>query len=238
MNSRLVLSLLANLLLGLLAFVLILRRPVTPPVPAPVVAAAPVRVAAPTPAPFRWSQLESSDDYRVFLTNLRAIGCPENIVRAIALEDVQEVFAFKRRALHLTETETGPWSHPAELALANRLLGYPAAPATVAAQSPAPESVPRLPPPQRAPEMPLVLAPVDEQKLPLTDEQKQVMAQLQQRFLDEIGGPDQDPNDPAYLQRWQKAQTEVNDTLRGLLGSKFFVQLQVQAAYSPMPGTP
>ena len=181
-------------------------------------------------APFRWSQLESSDDYRGFLNNLRASGCPENIVRAIALQDVQAAFAFQRRALHLAETETGPWSHQAELALANHLLGYPAAPAPGAARSPTLEGTARRQPPAKAPELPLVLQPVEEQEFPLTEEERRAVEHLQQRFLDELGGTNQDPADPAYLQRWQKAEREANDALRGVLGGQKYFLRSAQAA--------
>src|SRR5207244_1886799 len=43
------------------------------------------------PTLFNWSQLESAD-YRVYLGNLRAAGCPEATVRDIIIPDVNEVF--------------------------------------------------------------------------------------------------------------------------------------------------
>lgn len=48
--------------------------------------------------PFSWAQLESSD-YRVYLANLRAIGCPEPTVRDIIIADVNDLFAARVKAL-------------------------------------------------------------------------------------------------------------------------------------------
>ena len=44
---------------------------------------------------FQWSQLESPD-YRQYVANLRAIGCPEATVRDIIITDVMRVYAARR----------------------------------------------------------------------------------------------------------------------------------------------
>lgn len=48
--------------------------------------------------PFDWAQLESAD-YRVYLANLRAIGCPEATVRDIIIADVNALFSVRVKAL-------------------------------------------------------------------------------------------------------------------------------------------
>jgi len=65
------------------------------------------RAAAPMAAPpskprivyrtndFRWSQLESSD-YREYIARLRAVGCPESIIKDIILTDVMRLYAQRR----------------------------------------------------------------------------------------------------------------------------------------------
>jgi hypothetical protein len=65
------------------------------------------RAAAPeTPAPvaptvvyktndFHWSQLESTD-YREYIANLRAVGCPEVTIKDIILTDVMRLYAQRR----------------------------------------------------------------------------------------------------------------------------------------------
>lgn len=73
---------------------------------------------------------------------------------------------------------------------------------------------------------------VDLDALGLNDDQKQVITQIQQQFVDEIGGPYQDPNDPAYLKRWQKAQPESDDMVKAMLGSTIFQNYQLSAANS------
>jgi hypothetical protein len=44
---------------------------------------------------FRWSQLESAD-YREYIANLRAVGCPEVTIRDIILTDVMRLYAQRR----------------------------------------------------------------------------------------------------------------------------------------------
>jgi hypothetical protein len=43
------------------------------------------------PVPFHWSEIESGD-YRQYIANLRAIGCPEQTIRDIILADVGQLF--------------------------------------------------------------------------------------------------------------------------------------------------
>jgi hypothetical protein len=49
-------------------------------------------------APFKWQQVESAD-YRVYVENLRAIGCPETTIRDIILADINELFAGRIKEL-------------------------------------------------------------------------------------------------------------------------------------------
>lgn len=58
-------------------------------------------VAKETPKPFRWSQLESTNDYRVYVANLRAAGCPEATIRDIVGGDAERGFSFERSQLGL-----------------------------------------------------------------------------------------------------------------------------------------
>jgi hypothetical protein len=46
---------------------------------------------------FRWAQLES-EDYREYITRLRAIGCPEQTIRDIVIADVDKMLAPKMQA--------------------------------------------------------------------------------------------------------------------------------------------
>lgn len=59
--------------------------------PAPVVAGP---IAAPTnaPPPFHWREIES-DDYRQYIANLRAVGCPEQTIRDLIAADLAQLYA-------------------------------------------------------------------------------------------------------------------------------------------------
>jgi hypothetical protein len=46
--------------------------------------------------PFNWSAIES-DDYRRYIANLRAAGCPERTLRDIVVADIDELYATRKR---------------------------------------------------------------------------------------------------------------------------------------------
>lgn len=77
--------------------------------------------------------------------------------------------------------------------------------------------------------MPLVFQPVDLAKLKLNHEQAQAIGDLQQKFLDEIGGAGQDLNDPAYLKKWLSSQPEIDSDLRAMIGVTAFQDYQIEA---------
>ena len=75
--------------------------------------------------------------------------------------------------------------------------------------------------------MPLVFQSFDPAALGLTDDQMRAIADMRQSFTDQIGGATQDPNDPAYLARWQLAQPALDNMLQGMLGSDVFIKFQM-----------
>ncbi|MFN0066590.1 MAG: hypothetical protein ACKVYV_03040 [Limisphaerales bacterium] len=66
--------------------------PAEPPPPAKAIPAAPAGKA------FDWRQVESSD-YRRYIANLRAVGCPEETIRDIIVADVGKLFAERAKQL-------------------------------------------------------------------------------------------------------------------------------------------
>ncbi|MBA4150393.1 MAG: hypothetical protein H0X66_19960 [Verrucomicrobia bacterium] len=48
------------------------------------------------PGKFRWHSVES-EDYSTYISNLRAIGCPERVVEQIILEDIEKLYREKHR---------------------------------------------------------------------------------------------------------------------------------------------
>lgn len=122
MRLLLVLSLLLN---GALGLGLLLRKR---PIPPAVQAAPSLAHASPAPqasvrratntthttppvaqAPaFSWRGIESSD-YRQYITNLRAVGCPEEVIRDLITADVQKLFARRAKALRGEPTPKEYW---------------------------------------------------------------------------------------------------------------------------------
>ncbi len=126
------------ILLGGLVFLLAQRRAdKTIPTPAanPVAMSSTrpeTRPASPEPPeveaqPFRWQQLESRTDYRTYIANLRAIGCPEPTLGDIVRGDTERAFVFERAQLELDGSGSGPWSQYREAQLIASLLEEPSA---------------------------------------------------------------------------------------------------------------
>ncbi|HUA39533.1 MAG TPA: hypothetical protein VMA35_14165 [Candidatus Sulfopaludibacter sp.] len=89
-----------------------------------------------TPETFRWDQLVSAGDYRVYIANLRAIGCPEPTIEDIVRGDAARAFSWERKELRLDGSGDGPWSRPQEMQLVASLLGaHPPAGTTAVAQT-------------------------------------------------------------------------------------------------------
>jgi RNA polymerase sigma factor (sigma-70 family) len=95
----------------------------TAPPPPALVAQAPTaqveaivtaNASAPPANRFDWRQVESSD-YRQYIANLRAIGCPEDTIRDIIVADVTKLFNSRKKALlpsrfEYWRTGVNPWS--------------------------------------------------------------------------------------------------------------------------------
>jgi hypothetical protein len=204
------------------------------------------------PKPFRWSQLQSMD-YGHYISNLRAAACPEKTLRAIVTSDLDTLYENRARELQarLTELQTASLStrlgsfstiqalrdqlqqlSAQEGAEISSLLGSPSeptAPSTELADGAPALNSTRSTRASAPPQMPLVMQKVDTASLDLSPEQQQIIEDLRQNFSDAVGGPDQDPNDPAYLARWQKAQLQIDHELRGMLGIKVFEHYEVAA---------
>ena len=167
---------------------------------------------------FRWSQLVSTNDYRAFVANLRASGCPEQTVEEIVNGDVDYVFSVERRHKGIDGTFPGPWSEGSEGKLVAWLLGQ-ALPESVAETQVPPRKHQSLEQPL---ETPLVMQDVDLKALGLSDDQMQMVDSVRQDFLNQTDGSNQDTNSPAYRKRWRKAQQAADNTLMADLGDDGF----------------
>jgi hypothetical protein len=75
----------------------------------------------------------------------------------------------------------------------------------------------------------------------LSDSQKAAIQQLQQQFVKDIGGPNQDPNNPAYLAKWQQAQFQSDTMLEYQVGYNPYMQYwlaQYQSSLSSQGSSP
>lgn len=242
----------------------------------PVVNLKPATLTSQSLKPFHWSQLESTNDYRVYVANLRAIGCPEPTVQDIVRGDAWRGFSFERSQLDLDGSGTGKWSRLQEAQTVASLLGEPIA--VVATGVPAQSSENRTQPMNgtavaessagtqgagqtaevsggtrnalqqsahrvmvSAPAYPLVFQNVNTEAIGLNDSQKAAIQQLQQQFVNDIGGLNQDPNDPAYLAKWQQAQFQSDGMLEYQIGYNPYVQYwlaQYQQSLSSQGASP
>jgi len=212
--------------------------------------------ATPTPAsppaaetrPFHWSQIESAD-YHTYIANLRGIGCPEQTIRDIITADVESLYAARRRPLEAklaTESSAGRLAVQRELQeLRQQEASFVAALVGAASVSTEPGSVAEFPPSgsvQQEPpgriSLPLVFQAFDPSAIDLTAEQVQVIDDLRARFTAGIGGLNQDPNDPAYRERWLSSQPEVDQDLRGMIGNSAYQHYQLAVRPEAEPPAP
>jgi hypothetical protein len=189
--------------------------------------------------PFQWSQLESTD-YRSYIANLRGIGCPEQTIRDIITADVDSVFAKRRDKL--TESTAGAPMRDSLTALRQeedqfliRLLDPQSDTGAEIAATPQPARLLRAKSPDSIPALPLVLQNVDLTALKLNSSQMEIIDNLRQKFREEIAAGS-DTNDPAYRERWLKAQHESDSLLRGMLGTDVYVNYQELAANQQSQG--
>lgn len=226
-------------------------HPVAPsvqPVAPTSIPASPVASVPPAqPASFHWKQLDAPD-YHLYVKNLRAVGCPEPTVRAIVMADVhaasQQQARILKRKLDALASRSGsnefgtqdveaklkarlqalPSLEAAEIA---DLLGLKPAPVQMAGNDSSAAGDDQGEDDQPAATMPEAFQNIDTTALGLDDDQMQAIAALQKQFVDQVGGTNQDPNDPAYLARWQQAQPGADSMLRAIMGSQTYARYQM-----------
>jgi hypothetical protein len=193
--------------------------------------------------PFQWAQIESTD-YRTYVANLRGIGCPERTIRDIIIADVNGLYFARREKLRRSELAAGSSNLVSPSVLAARLQELQAEETAVietlldprqASGRSAAFAVTSFRDRGKIPEesaviMPLVFQTVASESLKPDEQQLRVLAGLRQRFQEEIGGPNQDPNDSAYRERWQAAQRTCDELVQALLGGEFYVNYQLEAS--------
>jgi hypothetical protein len=202
---------------------------------------------------FNWSQIESAN-YRTYIANLRGIGCPERTIRDIITADVDTIYAERREELRhrqqaqsksaLAESlsrrslDSGLEELADEEKQLLKILLEPGSDVPTIPERVARLRIERM---RQAPvSMPLVIQNVDLAELNLNEDQVTLITQLRENFVKEIGGYNQDPNDPAYRERWQKAQVESDELLHAMLGNRAYqdYQLLVPGKSPPVTSQP
>jgi hypothetical protein len=199
------------------------EHPRTVPVSAPAIPAVAATVepeSAPAPAvqtvvaPFHWSQLMSTNGYRSFVANLRAAGCPESTVEDIVRGNIQRAFDWKRGELHVDGSEPGPWSAQAQAQMVAYFLGQsPNAQETVEVAEGS-SAVAASEKPMTAALVPIQdIEPATLAALNLSDEQKQMISEVQQTYAAALNGQKQiAANASQSSQSSQPSQDQANDT--------------------------
>jgi hypothetical protein len=147
------------------------------------------------------------NQHRLYLANLRAIGCPEPTIEDIVRGDAARAFSWERSQLGLDGSGAGPWSRLREMQLVASLLG--GQPSTVAAVSmqntknpteanSGEVAQPPVPPQgteTAVPSYPLFLQKnVNWSALGFTADQQAAIAQVRRQFLNEVGSLNQNSN--------------------------------------------
>jgi len=210
------------------------------------------------PAPFRWSQLMSGKDYRVYIANLHAAGCPEATIEDIVRGDTERAFAWERNQLSLDGTGHGPWSQAREAQLVASLLsGQSSTETGASAQSTEnpgqgshdSEVAQASGPPQNegaaAPAYPLFLQNVNWSGLGFTADQQAAIAQVRQQYLSQTSHANPDLSSAANQNPGSASQnsnpTDENSSpvnsdpenlLPALLGAQGYAAYQQQQYYA------
>lgn len=196
-----------------------------------------------SPPPFAWNQVEAAD-YPTYISNLRAIHCPEQTIRDIIVADVESLYLHKRQELQAQSAQSGADAGLREALdklrqeqsdLIITLFGLkPESASSIAQDTAQPTADPNSSDASAFTaaeplEIPAVLA--DSAPLNLDEQQQAQMAALRRSFIDAIGGTSQNPDDPGYLQRWQKAQAVFDERFRAIFGQDAYYQQQKQSEH-------
>ncbi len=186
--------------------------------------------------PFRWSQIESTN-YLTYISNLRAVGCPSQTVRDIVAADVHGFYAPKQELLREQEQRLGRSMETERMKLSQEEIKV--------------TELMLVPPPSEGPmhsqarssfvtetekqavgkpevkvAVPLVYALADPASLGLDPARQAAVESLRDHFVTEVGGANQDPSDPAYLERWRTAQSRSDQSFKAFFGTSAFLILE------------
>ena len=188
--------------------------------------------AAPPPSPvLDWRSLQAPD-FATYIANLRRAGCPEATIRDLIEPELHAVFEL-RRLNHASE----PSSSADEAATLAALLATPEAAQVEASlsDSSAASSFPSIPAAflvgnaagdSIIQDGSLVLTPTDASLAP---EAHQTIADMRQQFGGQVTAAGSDPTSRDFYLQWLKAQRLSDDYFASLYGGDHFISVQQQA---------
>jgi len=206
-------------------------------------------ISQPESVSFSWRQVESKD-YAVYIANLRKLGCPERTIRNIITDAVACQYEDKIREAQGTEAQQklqqeqvksvesylGMQSHPDPAGRQSVTPMTAMESAGSASSNSVQESLSGSPYYQQEPpakETPVSVPLAFIAPSPAVDlnapQQQEALTQLQQGFVDAVGGQSQNPADPAYTAKWKSAQPSSDDRFRLWFGDQAYMAQQAQA---------
>lgn len=223
----------------------------SPPSPAP----SKIVSTAPEKARFDWSQIEATD-YRTYIANLRGIRCPDQTIFDIVTADIAALYDQKRADLKSRDLDPIRFTQAAEKLQQEKtdllvsLFGAKDVPSAARTQAGTitdagigPDGISqrksfqanrKLPSQEQPILIPLALlspAPA----ITLNGDQKAAWENIRQDFIQEIGGPNQNPNDPEYRRRWIRAQPAFDERFKAAFGQDEFARLQAKLTQEMAP---
>ena len=186
---------------------------------------------------FRWSQVESTD-YRQYVNNLKAIGCPQQTIRDIITADVHSLYVARGEQLDRQPMaaqirgEKFRALREEENSVIAALLGFQSEAQNASENF---QSAHAAQPNAQTNNVliPRAFRPTDLSALNLNEDQLESIQYLRSAFQQELGGSTHDRSSPEYLKQWQSAQAQNDLMLRGMLGTKLFEQ--IESAPQPAP---
>ena len=190
-------------------------------------------------------------------SNLRGVGCPERTIRDILGAEIGRRYDEKRDALNAQHGKGEIGAADLQVAVAkmwdeqNDLIGrlfstrssfgadglVTHLPGSASPQDVARERHQRAIQGISGETAPIAFLEPDP-SLGLNEAQMEAWNQVYERFAAAVGGPGQNPNDPAYRERWQEAQVKADDQLKALFGAANVIQweMRLRSQMPPRPG--
>jgi hypothetical protein len=179
---------------------------------------------------FRWSRIESAD-YRQYINNLKAIGCPQQTIRDIITADVHSLYVARGEQLGRQpmaakiRSEKFQALREEENSVLAALLGFQSD-AQNTSESFQSARATQANAQNNNVSVPLAFRPTDLSALNLNEDQLESIQYLRSAFQRELRDSDHDRTSPEYLKQCQSAQAQNDLMLRGMLGTKLFEQVE------------